>query len=268
MVEWDTSRIPEDMFDLSGKVAIIVGGAGGLGRPSALGLAKYGADVVVASRKLESLKEVKKEIEELGSNSRAISTDVTKEDDVKNLIDKVRGEFKRIDILLNFAGLNIPKPAEEYPLEDWKKVTDVHITGHFLCCREAGKVMKDQKEGGNIINVSSVRGKFGLPRNYLAYCTSKGAINMITKQLACEWGKFGILVNAIAPTVIETPLTEHILEDKDFAEKLRRGIPLGRWGQPEDLLGTIIYLASDASNFITGQVIYIDGGTTTFDSIE
>lgn len=255
------------MFDLSDKVAIVVGGAGGLGRPNALGYAKFGADVVVTSRSLDDCQKVADEIEEVGSNSMAVQTDVTDEQDVKDMVDKVMDEFGQIDILVNWAGLNIPKPAEDYPLEDFEKVIDVHVKGHFLCAREVGNVMIDQGEG-HIINVSSVRGGFALPRNYLGYCTAKGAINMFTKQLACEWGKFGVNVNAIAPTVIETPLTEHILEDPDMAEKFKRGIALGRWGQPEDLIGTLVYLGSDASNFITGQIIYVDGGTTTYDTID
>ena len=255
------------MFDLTGRVAIVTGGAGGLGRPTALALASAGADVVVTSRNLENLNVVAEEIRSLGRKSKAIQCDVTQEEDVKRMVKEVVDEFKKIDILVTYAGLNIPKPAEEYPLQDWKKMLDVNTTGMFLCCREVGKVMIKQRYG-KIINISSVRGAFALPRNYVAYCTSKGAVNMLTKQLACEWGKFGIRVNAIAPTVIETPLTQHILKDPAFAEKFRRGIPLGRWGQPSDLFGAIVYFASSASDFITGQILFVDGGTTTFDSID
>lgn len=255
------------MYDLTGKVAVVTGGAGGLGGPTCLALASAGADVVVVDMDPENSKKVVEQVKSLGRRSMALQVNVTKEEDVKSMVKKVMDEFKRIDILITYAGMNITKPAEDYPLEDWNKVMSLNVTGTFLCDREVGKVMVGQRSG-KIINVSSVRSAFALPRNYIAYCTSKGAVNMITKQLACEWGKFNVNVNAIAPTVIETPLTAHILADKAFAEKFRRGIPLGRWGRPDDLFGTIIFLASDASNFITGQIIFIDGGTTTFDSID
>ncbi|MFX0210320.1 MAG: SDR family NAD(P)-dependent oxidoreductase, partial [Candidatus Hodarchaeota archaeon] len=157
----------------------------------------------------------------------------------------------------------IPKPAEEYPYDDWTKVIDTNVTGMFLCNQEVGKVMIKQRKG-KIINISSVRGRYGLPRNYVAYCTSKGAVDMITRTLACEWAKFNVLVNAIAPTVIETPLTAHILANPEFAQSMKNRIPLGRWGFPDDLIGAIVYFASDASNFITGQILYVDGGVTTW----
>jgi len=255
------------MYDLTGKVAVVTGGAGGLGGPTCIALASAGADVVVVDMDLKRAEQIAEEIKSLGRESMALRIDVTKEEEVKNMVKTVVDKFKRIDILIPFAGMNITKPAEDYPLEDWNKVMTLNVTGTFLCDREVGKVMVAQRSG-KIINVSSVRSAFALPRNYIAYCTSKGAVNMITKQLACEWGKFNVNVNAIAPTVIETPLTAHILADKAFAEKFRRGIPLGRWGRPDDLFGTIIFLASEASNFVTGQIIFIDGGTTTFDSID
>lgn len=253
----------KNLFDLSGRVAIITGGAGGLGRTTALALAEYGANVAVVSRNIENLQKVADEIRAIGREGLAVKADVTKEEDVQQMVKKVMNEWGKIDILVTYAGINILKPAEEYPLEDWKRILDVNVTGMFLCDREVGKVMIQQRRG-KIINVSSVRGAYGLPRNYLGYCTTKGAVNMITRQLACEWAKFNVLVNAIAPTIIETPLTKHIFSDPEFAKSLKARIPLGRWGQPEDLVGCIIFLASDASNFITGQIIYIDGGVTTW----
>lgn len=268
MTDWDLTDLPERMFDLSDQVALVVGGAGGLGRPTALAMAEFGADVVVTSRSIDELREVRDDIEtQTGSNATAIQTDVTNEDDVVSLVEQVVDEYGRIDSMINYAGMNIPQPAEDFSFEDWRQIQRVNVDGTFLVAREVGKVMKEQGDG-SIINVSSVRGGFALPENYLGYCASKGAVNMVTKQLACEWGKYGINVNAIAPTVIETEITEHLVADEDFAEKLRRGIPLGRWGQPEDLAGAVIFFASDASQFVTGQILYIDGGTTTFDSID
>jgi len=251
------------LFDLTDKVAIVTGGAGGLGRPTALGLADFGANVVVTSRNLEKLEKVKSEIEQLGREALAIRCDVTKPEEVKNMVKQTVDHFGKIDILITYAGVNIPKPAEDYPYEDWKKVIDVNVTGVFLTCREVGKVMIKQRRG-KIINVSSVRGAFGLPRNYVAYCTSKGAVIMLTRQLACEWAKFNIQVNAIAPTVIATPLTAHIMADPELSKTMKSRILLGRWGYPDDLIGAIIYFASDASNFVTGQVLFIDGGVTSW----
>ncbi len=265
--QWDLSRMPEDMFDLTGKVAIVVGGAGGLGRPTSLGLAKFGADVVVTSRSVEELEAVKTEIEALGSDAAAIQMDITDEAAVAAMVETVVDRFGHIDIVVNYAGLNLPQPAEEFSLEDWETIMAIKPTGAFLLSREVGNVMIDQGHG-NIIHCSSVRGSFGYPRNYLAYCVSNGAIDMLTKQLAAEWGKFGINVNAIAPTVIKTPLTQHLYEDDEVYQKLRRAIPLDRWGHPEDLIGPVVFLGSDASDFVTGQILYVDGGTTTFDTIE
>lgn len=250
-------------FDLTDRVAIVTGGAGGLGRPTALGLADFGANVVVTSRNLERLEKVTSEIEQLGRKSFAVSCDVTKHEDIKNMVKQTVDRFGRIDILVTYAGLNIPKAAEEYPYEDWKRIIDTNLTGVFLCNQEVGKVMIRQKKG-KIVNISSVRGRYGLPRNYIGYCTSKGGVDMITRTLACEWAKFNVLVNAIAPTVIETPLTAHILANPEFAKSMKARIPLGRWGFPDDLIGAIIYFASDASNFITGQILYVDGGVTTW----
>ena len=265
--DWNPSAIPEAMFDLSGSVAVVVGGTGGLGRPTALGLAEFGADVVVTSRSEDELRAVKAELEERGADAAAITMDVTEETEVVAMVESVVEEFGRVDVLVNYAGINTPQPAEEYSLEDWNTVMGVKATGTFLVDREVGKVMIDQGEG-HIINVSSVRGSFGFPQDYLGYCASNGAVDMITKQLACEWGEYGVNVNAIAPTVIETPLTRHLMEDEEKAEKLRRAIPLDRWGQPEDLIGPVVFLASDASQFVTGQILYVDGGTTTFDTID
>lgn len=252
-----------NLFDLTDKVAIVTGGAGGLGRPTSLGLADFGANVVVTDIKREALEKVKSEIEQLGRESLAITCDVTNPEDVKKMVKQTMDKFGRIDILVTYAGRNIPKPAEEYPYEDWKSIIDLNVTGVFLCNQEVGKVMIKQKRG-KIVNVSSVRGRYGLKRNYIGYCTSKGAVDMITRTLACEWAKFNVLVNAIAPTVVETPLTAHILANPDFAKSMKDRIPLGRWGFPDDLIGAVIYFASDASNFITGQILYIDGGVTTW----
>jgi gluconate 5-dehydrogenase len=255
-------RIYKDLFDLSGRVAWVTGGSGGLGSEVALALADYGAKVVISSRRSDALEKVSNEIEQkTGSKVGTIACDVTNEQNVKNAVSTMVDSHGSIDILANFSGMNIPKPAEQYELADWQKIVDANATSVVLCSREVGKQMIKQKRG-KIINVSSVRSEYALPVNYLGYCATKAAVNMITKQLACEWAKYNILVNAVAPTVIETPLTQHLLKDQKYAETLKARIPLGRWGVPGDLAGAAIFLASDASNFITGEIIFIDGGVT------
>lgn len=252
-----------NLFDLTGQVAIVVGGSGGIGRAQAIGLAQAGADVVVAARRLEPLQEVVKEIEALGRRAMAVSVDVVDEASVQGMVDKVLEEFPKIDILVNSHGIAIRKPAETFPIEEWQQVIDINVRGLFLCCQKVGQVMIRQRRG-KIINMSSVRGRYGLPANYTAYCASKGAVDTLTRTLACEWAKYNILVNAIAPTIVETELTRPALSDPSFAQMMKSRIPLGRWALPEDIVGATIFFASKASDFITGQILYVDGGVTTW----
>jgi NAD(P)-dependent dehydrogenase (short-subunit alcohol dehydrogenase family) len=253
-----------NLFDITGKVAVVAGGGGGIGRAQALGLADAGADVIVASRKLEHIEPVVEEIQGKGRKSLAIAVDVSQEKSVTAMVDTVLREFPQIDILVNAHGISIRKPAETFPIDEWQQVMDINTRGTFLCCQAAGRVMIEQKSG-RIINLSSVRGRYGLPANYAAYCASKGAVDTLTRTLACEWAKHNVLVNAIAPTVVETPLTltPEALLNPDFATYMKGRIPMGRWALPEDIVGATIFFASSASNFITGQILYIDGGVTT-----
>ena len=252
-----------DKFDLTGKVALVVGGHGGLGKAIALGLAEAGADVALASRSMASLKAVASQIESKGRKSLAVGVDIVDEKKVAAMVDAVLKVFPRIDILVNAAGLAIRKPADTFPVDDWQQVMDVNTRGTFLCCRAVGSVMIRQK-GGKIINLSSVRGRYGLPAGYAAYCPSKGAVDTLTRTLACEWAKHNVLVNAIAPTVVETELTKDLLADVEYAKTMKARIPMGRWAVPEDIVGPAIFFASDASSFVTGQILYIDGGVTTW----
>jgi NAD(P)-dependent dehydrogenase (short-subunit alcohol dehydrogenase family) len=252
-----------NLFDLSGKVAVVTGGAGGIGQALALGLADAGADVVVTSRGLPKLEEVAKQIRAKGRKALAISADVTNAKSVENMVENTLKEFPRIDILVNGAGLAIRKPADTFPIDEWQRVMDVNARGTFLCCQAVGRVMIKQG-GGKIVNISSVRGRYGLPANYAAYCASKGAVDTLTRTLACEWAKHNVLVNAIAPTVVETELTKELLADVEYARTMKARIPMGRWALTEDLVGPCIFFTSDASNFVTGQILYIDGGVTTW----
>jgi NAD(P)-dependent dehydrogenase (short-subunit alcohol dehydrogenase family) len=252
------------LFDLTGKVAIVVGGGGGIGHAQALGLADAGADVVIASRKIEHLEPVVKEIQKKGRKSLAVAVEVSQEKSVSAMVDTVIKKFSQIDILVNAQGISIRKPADSFPIDEWQQVMDVNTRGTFLCCQAVGKVMIKQKRG-RIINLSSVRGRYGLPANYAAYCASKGAVDTLTRTLACEWAKYNVLVNAVAPTIVETPLTltPEALLNPDYAKYMKGRIPMGRWALPEDIVGATVFFASAASNFVTGQILYIDGGVTT-----
>jgi NAD(P)-dependent dehydrogenase (short-subunit alcohol dehydrogenase family) len=252
-----------DKFNLTGKVALVTGGSGGIGKALAIGLADCGADVIVASRGLGKLKEVEKAISDKGRRSYAVSVDVTDQKSVDEMVKNIQKKYQHVDILVNGAGLAIRKPADTFPIEDWQKVMDVNVKGTFLCCQAIGRIMIGQKRG-KIINISSVRGRYGLPAGYAAYCPSKGAVDTLTRTLACEWAKYNVLVNAIAPTVVETELTKDLLADVEYAKTMKARIPMGRWALPEDIIGPCIFFASDSSNFVTGQILYVDGGVTTW----
>jgi NAD(P)-dependent dehydrogenase (short-subunit alcohol dehydrogenase family) len=241
----------------------VVGGAGGIGHAQAVSLAEAGADVVVASRKLEHLEPVAKEIQDRGRKSLAVPVEVTDERSVAAMVDSVLKKFPHIDILVNAHGLAIRKPADSFPIDDWQRVMDVNTRGTFICCQAVGRVMIKQ-HSGKIVNLSSVRGRYGLPTDYAAYCPSKGAVDTLTRTLACEWAKYNVLVNAVAPTVVETELTRPALADPEFANRMKSRIPLGHWAMPDDIVGATIFFASKASDFITGQILYIDGGVTTW----
>jgi gluconate 5-dehydrogenase len=193
----------------------------------------------------------------------AVKVDVADEKQVNAMVETIMKTFSHIDILVNAAGLAIRKPADSFPIEEWQQVMDINTRGTFLCCQAVGRIMIKQKQG-KIINVSSVRGRYGLPADYAAYCPSKGAVDTLTRTLACEWAKHNVLVNAIAPTVVETELTKPLLANVEYAKTLKARIPMGRWALTEDIVGPTIFFASDASNFVTGQILYIDGGVTTW----
>jgi len=252
----------DKLFDLTGKVALIVG-IGGIGHTLALGLAEYGADVVAADIKLDVAQKAANEIRAKGRKSLALTVDVTQEQSVIDMVKRVLQEFPRIDILMNSFGLAIRKPAIDFPVDEWQKVMDINTRGTFICCKIVGREMVKQRSG-KIINMSSVRDDYGLPSGYAAYCPSKGGVRVLTKTLACEWAKYNVLVNAMAPTFVETPLTADALADPAFAKTVKDRIPLGRWALPEDIVGPLLFFASKASDFVTGQILYIDGGVTTW----
>jgi NAD(P)-dependent dehydrogenase (short-subunit alcohol dehydrogenase family) len=259
ILEETMEKIPSE-FDLSGKVAIVTGAGRGMGYHIALALARYGADLVVCSRTVSELQKVGAEIEKLGRRVLVQKMDVTNIPEIHSMVEAAVKTFGRIDLLVNNAGLNIPQWAEEVTEEAWDRVFDINLKGTFFCAQAVGKVMIGQKKG-KIINISSQSGSVGLIMRS-AYCASKGGLNLLTKVLALEWAKHNILVNAIAPTFLETPMTKPMLEKKEFHDYVMGNILLGRLAKFEDVTGAVIYLASEASNMVTGHVLLIDGGWT------
>ncbi len=252
----------KDMFRLDGKVAVVIGGAGGIGETLALGLSNYGAGVVVASRRLEALTRVAQDIEsKTGGKVLPFRVDVTDEASVTALVKNVVDNCGGVDILVNAMGMNIKWPALEYPMDEWSNLFDVNVKGTMIACKHFGQVMKE-RDGGCIINLSSVRGIRGLGGGNVGYCGTKGAVELITKSMAIELAPFKIRVNALGPALIITPGTVHLTKDPGRAEKHKAAIPLGKLGEPEDLIGATVFLASDASAFITGQTLFVDGGMT------
>jgi gluconate 5-dehydrogenase len=253
----------KNIYDLSGRVAIVTGAAGGLGQVITYSLVAFGARVILVSRNLENLKELEKAVREAGGEALAIATDVTKEEEVDRMVTETMDRFGKIDILVNNSGILHRIFAVDMSSEMWSKVIETNVTGAFLCSQRVGRIMIPRRQG-KIINMSSIRGRFGRPKDFVAYCTSKGGIDSLTRALACEWGPYNIQVNAIAPSLIEVPRKDatigNPLADPDYTRRLLERIPLNRWGQPEDLVGSVVFLASDASNFVNGHILYVDGG--------
>ena len=190
-----------------------------------------------------------------------MQVDVNDEDSVAQLVKNIVSQFGRVDILVNAMGLNIKRDALDYPIEDWDRIFSINVKGTMISCKHFGKVMKERQQG-KIINLSSVREVRGYTGGNVAYCATKGAVGMITKTLALEWAPYNIHVNAIGPSLIITKGTVHIQENPELAKKYSAMIPLGRLGVPKDIIGAAVFLASGASDFITGQTIFIDGGLT------
>jgi len=250
-----------EMFDLSGRVAVITGGSIGLGRQMAEGLAEAGANLVLCARKKERCEQAAEELKSLGVKTLAVGCDVKNPTSVNEVVDAALARFGRIDILINNAGTSWGAPIEEMRLEHWNKVIETNLTGTFLFCQAVGKHMTAQKSG-KIINIASIAGLRGTPPEFQAigYHASKGGVIIFTKDLARKWAMHNINVNAIAPGWFPTHMSEILIERN--REKLLEGIPLGRFGSDQDLKGAAVFLASAASDFITGDVLVVDGGTS------
>lgn len=249
-----------DLFKLTGKTAIVTGGARGLGAQIAQGFAEAGANVVICSRKLEACQEMSDKLKKMGVDSLAFACDITNQEDIKKVVSETKQHFGSIDILVNNSGATWGAPVVDMPYEAWQKVINVNITGTFLMSQEVGKIMIEQNSG-KIINIASVAGFGGTDPRYMdtiGYNTSKGAIMTFTKDLAAKWGQHNINVNALAPGFFPTKMSQGLIyTGKD---KILEGTPLNRLGNDDDLRGAALFLASKASDYVSGDILAVDGG--------
>ena len=253
--------MPENFTDLTGKTAIITGSSRGLGQYFARALARAGADIVITSRTLESLEPVRKEIEAIGRKALPLELDVRNLESIQTMVEKAHEHYGKIDILVNNAGCNVRKPSVDVTWDDWDLVVDTNLKGTFFTAQAAAKKMIPRNYG-RIINIGSVTSVFGYAA-LAPYCASRGGTKQLTMSLADDWGKYGITVNCLAPGWFQTAQTSVLYEDKAWVEYLVDRIPLKRPGKPNDLDGMIVFLASDASEYVTGQTLLVDGGIST-----
>lgn len=248
-----------ELFSLGGQVAIVTGGGSGLGRAIALGLYEAGSLVAVVDISAERAEQVAGEIRAKGGQAISIQTDVTRSREVQAMAQEVSKAWDKIDVLVNSAGIVFRSPALEYPEAEWDRVVGINLKGTFLCCQTIGKAMVDRGKG-SIINIASIGGLVGYP-GCIAYLASKGGVVQLTRGLAVEWAKAQVRVNAIAPFVFDTPMVSPIkVKEPTHFQRMVEKAPMGRLGQPEEIIGAAIFLASPASGLITGHVLPVDGG--------
>jgi NAD(P)-dependent dehydrogenase (short-subunit alcohol dehydrogenase family) len=256
------AKQPQELFDLNNRVAIVTGASSGLGVTFARGLAAAGAKLVLAARRIDRLERLVDELSSEGREALAVGCDVALEGDVDRLVAAAMDRFGHIDVLVNNAGVTYAAPAAEESLEDFEHLMAVNVTGSFLCAQRCGRVML-AAGSGSVINLASIMGFLGIGQiPQLAYNTSKGAIVNFTRELAAQWARRGVRVNAIAPGFFPSEMTDDMFDDEKSRKFLRRKTPMGRPGEPDELLGALLLLASDAGSYITGQTIVVDGGWT------
>jgi NAD(P)-dependent dehydrogenase (short-subunit alcohol dehydrogenase family) len=257
---------PAALFDVAGRSALITGATGALGGAAARALAAAGARLTLTAGGADALEALGAELRDGGAEVELVSRRPDTAADAEAMAEAAVRAHGRLDLLVTAAGVNKVGLIHEQDPEDWESVMDANVRGSWLACRAAGRRMLEQAEGGKVVLVSSTRGKLGHPAGYSAYCPSKAAIDGLTRTLACEWGPHGITVNAIAPTVFRSDLTAWMYAEEGRGKAVREAmlarIPLGRLGEPDDFVGPLLFLLSPASAFVTGQIVYVDGGYT------
>ena len=252
-------------FRLGGQVALIAGGAGGIGYRAALALASVGAEVMLVGRGEAALQRARTELRARGLSVEMVSGDMTSMPQADRVVAATMQQFGRLDVLVNAIGGGAGTalfPAEDYPEADWDRIFDLNLRTALCTSQAAARAMIEGRAGGRILNVSSVRGQLGIDAGYSAYVAAKGALDALTRQHATEWARHGIRVNTIAPTFVRTPQVESLLADREFYERLTSRIPLGRVAETDDLVGAVLFFCSEASAFVSGQILTLDGGLT------
>jgi gluconate 5-dehydrogenase len=251
----------QEIFSLNGKRALVTGSSQGIGLALAEGLARAGARIILNGRDLKRLETAKRDLEAKGIKSSAANFDVTSEEEVGIAIDRIEREQGPIDILINNAGMQFRAPLEDFPLEKWRELMRVNVESAFIVSKAVVKGMIARKQG-KIINISSVQSELGRP-TIAPYTATKGAIKMLTKGMCADWARHGVQVNAIGPGYFKTPLNQALVDSPEFSSWLEKRTPAGRWGTTDELIGAAIFLASPASSFVNGHILYVDGGITS-----
>lgn len=254
----------KNYFSLEGKVALVTGASSGLGVQFAKALGNQGAKLALIARRKEKLEKVQKELQDLGYEVYIEQCDLTDFSNIPTVVENIKNHYGTIDILVNNAGIAYGTPSMDMPNEEWLNIMDVNLNSVYILSREVANIMKEKGKGGRIINLGSIHSTVAMkPFPISSYATTKGGVLMLTKSLAAEWAKYGITVNAIGPSYFKSEMTDKLVESPHFEQIIKAYCPMERLGSPGELDGAIIYFASDASSFTTGQLLQIDGGWTT-----